>query len=480
MVDKFTVSVTTTADGKPYHAKRPHRKSRTGCRNCKARKVKCDEGRPACRTCTARKEKCVYAPAPKPASSPTTTASSSPGHDPASAIALAAKPAATVTQQPLFIPSGHDEIDMRLLWFYTTATYASFSTSGVKQRDVDVVLKVSVVQQAFANPFLMDCILGLSAMHVNYLGIKNMGISRSQELYYRAKAFETYRKAVAAADPATYPALLACSLLLCGLSTHVFRGDEARPLAVLDWLIIWKGIGAIIEVIQLPQLFRSGIAALVYRPDVDLNASAQCLPSYLLFMLTSIKEDDPEFDLVQTYYCALVYLGSLYLELKNGISQLLLLRICTFPTRLCDQFTDAARAKRPRALIILAHYLAFARFRVGSCWWLDNISDHEIPSIANFLGPEWEHLMRVPMAALQLDRDRELARLLLDDPSWDKPTNWEDGPLSSECERELAIRAAMEDGTDDIEALRRKEIEYGLRKSRSTMSWEDDPRTPSP
>jgi hypothetical protein len=472
MVDKFRVSVTTTDDGKPYHPKRPHRKSRAGCRNCKARKVKCDEGRPACRTCTVRKEKCVYTAVPRAASSPTTTTPSSPGSEPASTLALAAKHATTVSQQPLFIPSGHDEIDMRLLWFYTTATYASFSTSGVKQRDVDVVLKVSVVQQAFANPFLMNCILGLSAMHVNYLGIKNMGISRSQEISYRAKAFETYRKALAAADPATYPALLACALLLCGLSTHVFRGEDARPLAILDWLILWKGIGAIIEVIQLPELFRSGIAALVFRPGVDLNASAQCLPGYLLFMLASIKEGDPEFPLVQTYYCSLLYLGSLYLELKNGISPMLLLRICTFPTRLSCAFTDAARAKQPRALIILAHYLAFLRFRVGSCWWLDNIGDHDIPNIYNFLGPEWAHLMRVPMAALQLDHDRELARLLLDDRSWDQPTNLEDEPLTSKCERELAIRLAREGGVDDIDALRRKEIEYGLRKSRTSIAWE--------
>ncbi|KAK4100990.1 hypothetical protein N658DRAFT_388555, partial [Parathielavia hyrcaniae] len=411
---------------KPYYAKRSHRKSRTGCRNCKTRKVKCDEGRPACRTCTVRKEKCVYTvpAAPKPAGtgSPTATTTASPsplpGTEPAPDLALVGTHHATVPQQPLFKPSGHDEIDMRLLWFYSTVTYTSFSTSGVRERDVDLVLKVNVVQLAFANPFLMDCILALSAMHINWLGVKTMAISPSHEIYFRAKAFETYRKAVAAADPATYPALLVCSLLLCGLSTNVFRGDEARPLAILDWMILWKGIGYIIKTVKRPAQSRSGIGALVFRPGVDLNASAQSLPAYLLFMLSSIKEGDPEYPLVQDYYSALVYLGSLYLELKNGISALLLLRIVTFPTRLCSTFIDAARSKRPRALVILAHYLVFVKFRVGSCWWLDNISAHEIPSIYHFLGPKWEHLLRVPMAALPLDNDRDVARLLLDDLSW--------------------------------------------------------------
>ncbi|KAI3321896.1 hypothetical protein HD806DRAFT_502242, partial [Xylariaceae sp. AK1471] len=31
--------------------RRPHSKSRTGCRVCKSRRVKCDETRPSCRRC---------------------------------------------------------------------------------------------------------------------------------------------------------------------------------------------------------------------------------------------------------------------------------------------------------------------------------------------------------------------------------------------------------------------------------------------
>ncbi|KAK4043607.1 hypothetical protein C8A01DRAFT_43545 [Parachaetomium inaequale] len=452
-----SASTPSTAAGKPYHAKRPHRKSRAGCRNCKARKVKCDEGRPVCRPCTVRGETCVYVVVPQRA--PRTSTSSSPASSPdrgptPSSIALAAGGRhTTVTQQPQFIPSGHHEIDMRLLWFYTTATYASFSTGTLKERSVDVVLKVNVVQHAFANPFLMNCILGLSAMHINHLGIKNMGISRSQEMQYRAKAFETYRKAVAAADPTTYPALLATSLLLCGLSSHVFRGEDAKPFSILDWLTLWKGIGAIIEVTHIPAVFRTGIAALVFRPAVDMDASARCLPSHLLFMVASIKEGDPDFPLVQKYYKALKFLGSLYLELRNGFSEKLFLRIVTFLTFLPKPFIKAAKEKRPRALVILANYLAFTRFKAGACWWLEGIAEQEIPNIYNLLGPEWEGLLRLPMASLLVEDNRALIRLLLDDPSWDEPARMEAESLTSESERGLAIRAAiLEDTTPEVEA----------------------------
>lgn len=289
-----------------------------------------------------------------------------------------------------------------------------------------------------------------------------MGISRSQEIHYRARAFETYRKAVEAADPATYPALLATSLLLCGLSTHVFRGDEAKPLSILDWLTLWKGIGAIIQVIQLQQIYKAGIANLVFRPGVDLDESARCLPNYLLFMVASIIEGDPDFPLVPIYYRTLQYLGSLYLELEKGLGQMLLLRAVTLPTFFSKQFIDAAREKRPRALVILAHYLIFLRFR-PTLWWLDDICDHEIPSIYRFVGPEWEHLLQIPMAAILLDDDRDLARLLLDDSFWDYPTTREDEPVSPDTERELAIRAAKDDDVSaEVEEYRKKRLQFGI------------------
>ena len=142
-MNKYSIVMTATVVAeKPYHAKRPHRKSRTGCRNCKARKVKCDEGRPACRACSARNEQCIYAITPK--RSPTSAAAK----ERSTALALPAKRSlverARVVEEPLFIPSGRDEMDMRLLWFYTTNTWISYSTGSLKFRSVDKVLKVNV------------------------------------------------------------------------------------------------------------------------------------------------------------------------------------------------------------------------------------------------------------------------------------------------------------------------------------------------
>ncbi|KAL2116943.1 hypothetical protein VTJ04DRAFT_9111 [Mycothermus thermophilus] len=456
-------SVTTTVTEKPYHAKRPHRKSRTGCTNCKRRKVKCDEGRPSCRTCTARREVCVYQTLEKRRSP-----SSSPGISSASVVASRPAGTGSVPNQPLFIAAGRDALDMRLLWFYTTATYASFSTGPLPERSVDVILKVNVVQHAFEHEFLMNCILGLSAMHANHLGVRSIGVSHAHEMLFRSRAFEAYRKAVAAADPATFPALLATSLLMCGLSTHMFRGEDARPLAILDWIVLWCGIGEIIRITKLPTASRPGIGALFWRPPVDYEASAQHIPSTLLFMLTTIKPTDPEYPLVQHYHTTLRLLGSLYRELATaGLTARLLLRVVTFPTFLPKEVVDAARARKPRALVIIAHYLVWAKMRIFPCWWMEGIAEFEIPNICAAIPPDLHLFLRVPLAALSIHNDKELARLLLEDPTWEPPSPpTPPTPCSpaSTVEKELTIRAVRAEDVlkSDVEEIRQNQIRIDL------------------
>lgn len=79
----------TTATG--YRSRRAHTKTRTGCRTCRQRKVKCDETRPICTNCSKRglHSECEYRDTvvwvhqtnPRPAVAPTSTSTStsSPG-----------------------------------------------------------------------------------------------------------------------------------------------------------------------------------------------------------------------------------------------------------------------------------------------------------------------------------------------------------------------------------------------------------------
>ncbi|KAK3315189.1 hypothetical protein B0H66DRAFT_536071 [Apodospora peruviana] len=442
---------------KPYHAKRPHRKSRAGCRNCKKRKVKCDEKKPSCRTCTLRKETCVYTvsalspassssssasvpslelvdnTAPSPSRSPSTSTSviSSPrvyesppteivAHNPGDFLASDA--VLSILCQPLFVPMGHDVGDMKLLWAYNASTYRSFATRADGVSKLEHALKVKVIEYATSSPFLMDCVLALTSMHMDWLGRKDLSAPPTKSIIYRAKALEGYRKAVERADPATFPALVACSLLLCALSAQMFFTEDSRYLYILDWLIVWRGIGLILKLMSLKRLGDSGLGTLFLRPPVDLDTSALHIPPNLLFMMTSIKDDDMDFPEIASYYDTLKFLGSLYKELDTqGFSPVLDLRIITYYTFVPARFVELARLRRPRALVIIAHHLAMMKL-ITTVWWLIGICDPQIRDICGLLqGTEWMGLLGVPQAATRLTDPKDIAKLLLDNHAWEPP-----------------------------------------------------------
>ncbi|EPE07481.1 transcription factor [Ophiostoma piceae UAMH 11346] len=462
---------------RPYHAKRPHKKSRAGCHNCKARKVKCDEARPRCRACTQRKEACNYpqsthtstsaarATTAAAAASSTVVASSwraAARHDSSTSSSDESRaqqyhPASNapppdssyedadediyrptlpigvgrigwqgyaaisrhrnefgILQEPMFRPRQFDETDMKLLWFYTAKGFDAFSSQANRQPKVDEVLQVIIPRHAFAHSFLMDCLLALSALELRSL---SQPIEMQRVLKYRAQAFTGYRRAVQGATPDKYPALLSCSLLLCALSSEMFRDPECPPLYILDWIIVWRGIGLIVKLIDPAMLLDSGLSILFARPPINMEASAKFVPNNLLLLLSLIGPADPDYVYVDAYIETLKLLGSLYRDIRNGLGMILFLRIITWFTFLPEGFVEAARRRRPLALIIVGHYLIFVKL-CSHLWWMRGISDKEIRDINNVLSDEWLHFYTAPLAALAIQDSLELRNLLLREEYW--------------------------------------------------------------
>ncbi|KAI1343715.1 hypothetical protein F5Y15DRAFT_175642 [Xylariaceae sp. FL0016] len=415
---------------KPYYAKRPHRKSRAGCKQCKKRKVKCDEAKPACRACTLRKEKCVYPNAsttsPEPAVTTAVSSSASSNtlvirsHSP-TPESFEVNPAKIIITEPLFRPGEMaDAVDMKMLWFYSTATFHSFSIETGRSAAIDHVLKVKIVEHAFKSPFLMDTIMALTSLHLQSL---NQEVPARKAVSYRARAFQGYRTAIEAAKPNDYPALLACSLLMCALSSQMFRDQDAQPLYIIEWMAVWRGIGLIIDIISPLSVQESGIAVLFYRPPIDLEKATQYIPNNLLFMVQNIKYDDPDYEHQKVYYEYLRYLGSLYMELtEHGFSPIMDLRIITFFTFVPRPLIPLAREHRPRILILLAYYLCFAKLVPEGVWWFDGVAN-QIEQICRILDSssncsEWEPLLRVPRMVLRQTDKIEAARLIIDNHNW--------------------------------------------------------------
>ncbi|KAH6604110.1 hypothetical protein Trco_007556 [Trichoderma cornu-damae] len=435
---------------KPYHAKRPHKKSRSGCQNCKARKVKCDESRPTCRSCKLREADCVYiyprkahissgaTSSPwespesqrsthlvKPATSSTSIvniSSTSSFLFSAPILSLAGKyriQSPTIPTELLYCPTGMDNADMKALWFYATQTCGSFSTPPNEEHRS--IMRSLLVRYGSESPFLMDSIFALSSLHMQHL---NQQFDAQRALTYRVKALAGYRKAIEEAKPADFPALLANSLLLTALSSSNFREQDGNDLFIIDWLVIWKGIVLVIGLVSKPILLESGMKELFFRPPIDLDKATPFIPNQLLLMASTIRPSDPEYAYRGAYYETLKCMGSLYMDLTSGPSSLMSLRVITIFTYLPREFIDVARMSQPRALVILAYFATFFKLVESEVWWLKGVGDRTIQDICAHIGLEWFDLLQVPCMALGTRDSIQLERIILGDIEGVCPQNY--------------------------------------------------------
>ncbi|KAI0426979.1 hypothetical protein F5Y09DRAFT_45814 [Xylaria sp. FL1042] len=430
-----TTEDSTAQTQRRYLSKRPHRKSRAGCKQCKKRKVKCDEAKPACKACTLRKEQCVYPNTPAPsAPNRASTSTSNPAalreaweqavesvEEEAEEIdvvenAIRDYTLVPVISEPMFIPEqATDVIDMKMLWFYTAHSFHHFSVNAGRSPLIDYTLKVKVVEHAFRSPFLMETIKALSALDLRAL---NQPVPTQRLVSYQARALEGYRNAIELADPTDFPALLACSLFTIAMSSQTFRDPNGKRLFIVDWIPLWRGIGLIIELITPQAVQESGLSALFYRPPIDMEKTVQYIPNNLLFMVTSIRDGDADYDYQKEYYEMLKYLGSLYQELKeHGFGPVLDLRIITFFSFCPRPLLPLAKQLRPRMLVIIVYWLCLVRLLHFPSWWMRGL-EPQADQIFEELGHEWEHLLRVPKMAMQANDVVEIARLIIDNHNW--------------------------------------------------------------
>ncbi|KJZ74982.1 hypothetical protein HIM_05468 [Hirsutella minnesotensis 3608] len=403
---------------RPYHCKRPHKKARTGCLDCKRRKVKCDEARPACRFCTLRQVKCEYpqvnARSQAPRNSPprysrSGIASCKAGQSNSQNRSPVVSPGIVYELQAR--PAIFDQEDMRLLWFYTAVTCDCVATPYDKERSIEVAVRTTITRYALETPFLMHSIFALSSMHMQSL---QQVVDHQRALYYRVKSFEGYRKAVKEAKPETYPALLANAIILLIVTTQHFREPNSEPLYIIQWLQVWRGAGLIAGLTGLSSIFLAGLEPIFYRPSIDFGTAAAAVPSHLASMIIGIRPDNPDFPHIKCYYDTLQYLGSLYSGLRKGQSTVMTLRILTWFSFVPCQFVELTRLRCPRALVIIAHYTAFLKI-LDSLWFMTGVGDRSLRDLCNYLGHQWDSVLRMPLQVLEVTDPNQIAAIVLED-----------------------------------------------------------------
>ncbi|PQE03167.1 hypothetical protein CJF30_00005647 [Rutstroemia sp. NJR-2017a BBW] len=401
-----------------FTTKRPHKKSRGGCQTCKKKKIKCDEAQPKCGFCDIRKLDCLYVPKTTKSAEAVNPTSTS---DATTELTLSRRGSSSRSSaQPvetwnftssLFPPittatETLSLLDVRMMHHY------SMYTGGIIALGPEAchVMRVAVPSLAFENEFLMHGMLGLAALHNCYL-LPHEEIHQRQLAVYRTKALNSYRQALPSVskDSKNYEAVLIMSLLLVVL----LSGGPASTddLTVINWLGLYRGLGIIIRLKEGDVVTGSSVGPLFIRNLNDLLATP-VVPTVLLNMLFMEPEDE-DFGDLQLYCQTLDALGLLYASLsQDELTEPLFIRIISWPSFTPPAFTDIAKKMRPRALVICAYYMCFVKL-VGGLWWIEGLADRDIKNISKILGPDWNHVMDVPLQVLQIEDRLEIVKLLL-------------------------------------------------------------------
>ncbi|KAL1901312.1 hypothetical protein Cpir12675_000545 [Ceratocystis pirilliformis] len=194
-------------------SRRTHPKSRTGCRTCKIRKIKCDEERPSCRNCIKHGVTCPYI---TPSSSATT---------PSGTISAAASPIPASLLLPHGLSGLHGDhdlnlVDLELLHNFTTSTYATLSSDP----SVRNVWRITVARFGVQCEYVMRSILAVSALHIAHH-------KPQKRDFYFSRALAYHQLASRAATP-----------LMTSLATSNEGWDEAFP----PWIFLLSGSKSLI------------------------------------------------------------------------------------------------------------------------------------------------------------------------------------------------------------------------------------------
>jgi hypothetical protein len=273
-----------------------------------------------------------------------------------------------------------------------------------------------VPQMAFEHDFLMDNLLAVAAVHLCQEA-PHMDNNR-MTAYYSGKALQSYRRALANLSRKNIFAVIIASIILSFSSLVTNRGEAVKLQG------IQTGISVLLKMAGWEPVLQSPIAPILDSVMwVVVPLRPIIIPPKLQQMVDDMNDSDPDAPHRGVLQSCLTTLGKLYGGLLvHGLHPGMRPEILAWQFMTPDTFPSLVMERRPRCLVIFAHYLVLLEF-LPRQWWTVGVAKQEVMAVSAMLSPEWQSLISVPLAAVQLCDTAKIAELLLAQlPAMD-PTN---------------------------------------------------------
>ncbi|KAF2686702.1 hypothetical protein K458DRAFT_297933 [Lentithecium fluviatile CBS 122367] len=373
--------------------KRPHRKSRYGCDQCRKRRVKCDEKTPCCTNCSNRGEECCYSRQPSHqldhASSDEFTSTTP--LDIASDtrtnvdIPLAYNNASAPSMDPV---TGPVEIsDVVLMHQWCTRTCYGFTAAEAE------LFRDHVGREALRHDFLMEALLAITLLHMA-TEIDDTVAARplvDAALQHQDKSVSGLRATLSHISPSNCDSIFACSVLVmvCSIVSPLLScrcDDQPRNTAEAILLLadFIKGTASVVDQSR-PWLEQGPLQTMVRgRCKHFFAATTKRFPAKELHYLkdTAFAFDDAK---RQDYDDALQQLGRAFSGEQSTVKWVVIVG---------PEFIGELRRGDPVAITIFMHWGVLLHGMDGT-WWTQFSGCRIVDDLSTSLrghGEKWNKL----------------------------------------------------------------------------------------
>ncbi|KAL6720301.1 hypothetical protein ACLMJK_002222 [Lecanora helva] len=311
-------------------------------------------------------------------------------------------------------------LELRLLHNFTIQTSATFPFTH--DPSTRTLWADSVPSLALSHPSLLYALLSISALHLLKVKQQDIRLRDAHPAYLRLAA-QSHRQGVNYIDAENVDVACFTSVLII---INLYAGLQDREIELsynppMQWLRVSNGLRNMFHTLGMQPLQDNPGAAVnaliksassLSDPHALLKGGS--LPEFSSLLRGRISHerydglngtegineehedlDDPETQ--EAYNITVAYIGTIYLAIKAGEHEMeICRRLVAFAVLIPNKMIASIEEKRPRALVILAHYFALSG-QLTKMWWIGNGPQQEVSKIQQYLPQEWQGLMRWPL-----------------------------------------------------------------------------------
>ncbi|KAK8242501.1 hypothetical protein IWZ00DRAFT_378717 [Phyllosticta capitalensis] len=399
-------------------SRRTHKKTRTGCTQCKQRRVKCDEVKPTCSNCLKRSTVCSlqFSVPNLPYNNVTHSGPSSSG---ASQTAnqsppnLAPSPASRY-ESPNSLACFTTE-DMELLHHYTCYTSQTFTA----RPPICELWQRYAPKLGFHDPPLMRGLLAMGAIHKAHTCPSRRAHLATVGTRYLNGALGCFRERLSNITRENCESLVVFSCFLCMFvlgSTHKLDSADEEAISTItfddpsEWLRLIRGLPSILHtgngrvyewICETP--FRVILDPSIYVDEPPLPAALQPRFATLRDLVLVQHPPSAAADL-RAYSDALEHLRKCTAILYGQPNQDSVTSILIWPSIVPERYVECLKESRPQALLILAHYSSILK-ELDGYWWGKGWAKGIVQVAYAKLPVDWRPYAEQPMQELGFLRD---------------------------------------------------------------------------